>query len=248
MIKPKVNSELSYEDVFIRINFVVFSRIIFKLENKTQNPIEIDWASASFVDTDSRAHRIIHEGVRYIERDKASPPTIVPAGANIRDTILPADYVSYESGSSSGWKVEDILEGKLAKYEGKTIGILLPIRLRGVLKNYQFTFRIEKDLVATANRTASRTKERTISSDELVKVPITKKDFGNNWPLTINDAVLACGRTAVFLIVGPRVYALNGSAAGMLLDGKLVSNDIAEIGTDSAGLAILRNKGLGLCK
>ena len=132
-------------------------------------------------------------------------------------------------------------DGKLSNYDGKTIGMFLPIRIRGVAKNYQFTFRVEKDLAATGRRakerelaTAQRAKEREIRSDELIRSLITKKEFSNKWPFTIDEGVLACGRRAVFLLVGGTVYALNGTAAGMTVDGKAVSNDLSAIQTDKA--------------
>lgn len=261
MIKPRVSSELSYEDAYVKIDFVILSQIVFKLQNKAQTAIEIDWSHASFVDTDAGAHRVIHEGIRYIERDKAPAPTVVPPGANVRDTVLPSDYVSYESGGIAGWRVQSIFDGKLSNYEGKTIGMFLPIRIRGVAKNYQFTFRVEKDLAATAQRakekelaTAHRAKEGEVRSDELIRSVISRKELGDKWPFTIDEGVLACRRRAVFLLVGGTVYALNGTAAGMTVDGKAVSNDLSAIQTDKAKafdtsfMITLRNMGLELCK
>lgn len=260
MIKPRVTSELSYEDAYVRIDFLVLSQILFKLHNKTQTPIEIDWVHASFVDTGAEAHRIVHEAIRYIERDKAPPPTVVPAGANIKDTIIPSDYVSYESGSAGGWKVQSIFEGRLAEYEGKTISILLPIKMRGVVKNYQFAFKVEKDLIATAKRDkemeiarARQVKEREIRSDELLFSVLTKKEFGDKWPFIMDQATLACGRQAVFLIVNGTAYALNGIASGMMVDGKPALNDLRELQIDKAADILtfstsLRFMGLKLCK
>ena len=77
MIKPRISSELKYEDAFIKIEFNIYHHIVFYLQNKTQQPIEIEWSRASFVDINSTAYRVVHEGVRYIERDKAPPPTVL---------------------------------------------------------------------------------------------------------------------------------------------------------------------------
>lgn len=260
MMKPRVSSELSYQDAFVKIDFVILSRILFKLLNKSQAAVEIDWAHASFIDSGSGAHQIIHEGIRYIERDKAPPPTVVPPGANVSDTILPADYVSFESSSSAGWKVRDIFEGGRAKNEGKTIGVFLPIRIRGVAKNYQFTFKVEKDLIAWAKWL----REMDLRSDELARTTISKNEFGDNWPLIVDSAVIACGRRkageglhearAVFAIVSIGVYALNITARGMTIDGKPVSDEIRDIENDNAkftdlsGGNRLREMALGLCK
>src|ERR1044072_3604922 len=98
MIKPRVSNDLTFEDVNIRIRFVIFQQLLFKLENKSPHPLEVDWSRASFVDTNGTAHKVMHEGVRYIERDKALPPTVIPSGANISDVIVPVSLVSFESG------------------------------------------------------------------------------------------------------------------------------------------------------
>src|SRR5689334_21631798 len=115
MMKPKLSPDSSFEDPFIKIEFVVLQRILFKLKNKTDNPIEIDWGKVSYVDTEAGAHRVVHEGVRYIERDKVPAPTVVPPMANITDIIHPADYIDYESGSSGGWKIDDLFKNQEAQ-------------------------------------------------------------------------------------------------------------------------------------
>ena len=139
MVKPRVSTSLSFEDRFIKIQFGILTRVIFQLTNKTANPIEILWDRVSFVDTESEAHRVIHEGVRYIERDRALPPTIIPPGASASDSLFPTDYISYDSKESE-WKVRDLFEPSISRYKGETFSVFLPLKVNGRIANYNFSF------------------------------------------------------------------------------------------------------------
>lgn len=140
MTKPKPSADLAYEDAFIKVNFAILDKIMFKLINKTDKPIEIEWAKASYTDIDSRAHRIIHQGVRFIEKDKAPPSTVIPPSANILDTIIPADYISLDGNA---WKTDPLFES-FDNAVGKPFGLFLPIKINGVVKNYSFRFVMER--------------------------------------------------------------------------------------------------------
>ena len=61
------------------------------LNNKTDNPIKIDWNQVSYVDISGMSHRIIHSGVKYIGRENPQSPTIIPPTAKIADIVFPTD-------------------------------------------------------------------------------------------------------------------------------------------------------------
>jgi hypothetical protein len=44
---------------------------------------------------------------------------------------------------------------------------------------------------------------------------VTRQDYGERWPLTIDEGILQCVRNGVFLKVGSQVYAINGTAKGI---------------------------------
>lgn len=157
----------------------------------SRSPIEVEWARASFVDTDSEAHRVIHEGVRYIDRNNEMPSTIIPPQASINDLIHPTDYISYDSKSIE-WKTSDLFSGRMSTYEGKTFSVLLPIKVG----------------------------------------KITKQDL-SDWPLTVDEAILACydnkGSIAVFLIAAEKVFALNGYAVDVRIDKQPANPSVTEL-------------------
>lgn len=147
MTKPVATKDLQFNDKALEISFVPGREgISFILRNKTQNPIKIDWNQVAYVDISGVSHKVIHAGVRYIERDKPQPASVVPPGAKLEDTIVPTDYISYVSGQYGGWTKEPLFpEGPAAKvYEKKTVQIFMPVEVNGTIKNYLFTFQIEK--------------------------------------------------------------------------------------------------------
>ena len=146
LIKPHENNNLAFADESIDVKFfVVRDSINFVLENKTDAPVEIDWNQASYLDVNSTSHKIIHAGIKFIDKGNPMPVTIIPPNAKIEDIASPADYAYFSSGQYGGWNQLDLLPNNenAVNYKGKTIGLFLPIKINGTIKNYQFTFRVE---------------------------------------------------------------------------------------------------------
>jgi len=148
MLKPKESDELAFEDAALRIVFNIDRhRFKFSLFNKTDNPMKLDWNQISYVDLSSGSHKVIHDGVRYIERDKAIPLTVIPPSAKIDDFILPTDAVHYaQSGWNKGWHEEPLFPKPEKKealaLKGKTFSAFMPIEINSTTKNYNFVFQI----------------------------------------------------------------------------------------------------------
>jgi len=237
MAKPRPSPTNSYQDLSVKITFVITRQVGFRLENKTGSPIEIDWNHASFIDFESTAHRVMHEGVRYIERDKPLASTVVPPGANVTDVLIPVDSVYYESGIGGGWKTVDTLPVSLRLFDGKTIGIYLPLKIGTASKNYLFSFRVEKDLEATSKFTKEQLQRINKSEfllNELHREVIAPVAYPHEWPFTPREVILACSRNAVFVIANDVIYAINSDAHGAKVDGKPVSINLAEIENQNA--------------
>ena len=149
MVKPQSTDVLTYESRSIKIFFAFGNHIVFKLTNKTDGPIEILRDQASFVDANSRAHRIVHEGVRYIERDKSLPPTVIPPGALITDAIIPSDYIELDKDDIE-WKVRNLFDGGIHLYKNKTFSVFLPLRINNRVVNQNYVFQV-KELGRTRN-------------------------------------------------------------------------------------------------
>ena len=153
LVKPAKSKQLRYQDSAISVSFSVEqSQISFTLRNRTSSPLKLDWSQVSYVDCSGKAHKVMHSGVRYVERNSAQPPTVIPPGANIDDLIAPSDYVSETSKDlSSGmrevvgyWQHDALFPGgrDAVSYKGKTFSVFMPLYVKGKLKNYMFTFKI----------------------------------------------------------------------------------------------------------
>ncbi|MDP2993122.1 MAG: hypothetical protein Q8N82_07165, partial [Deltaproteobacteria bacterium] len=140
----------AFEDDMVKILwFVGSTNINFLLQNKTNYSVKIPWDEAAYVDEYGRSHRVMHSGVKYTDRDKPQPPSVIVRKGSIEDIVYPTDYVSWSSGtrySSGSWTEKPLLlsmdfhgqylKGKyssLAEFEeavnkniGKQIQVLLP--------------------------------------------------------------------------------------------------------------------------
>jgi len=144
MSKPKENRDLHYEDEIIDITFAVTrEQIGFDLRNKSEQPVSIDWNSTSYVDVSGNSHRVMHAGVKYADRDKSQPPSIVPPTARLKDTIHPTDYVDFSK--NFGWSTNSLFPRapEAAHFDGKAFSVFMPLQVEGKIKNYLFTFTIE---------------------------------------------------------------------------------------------------------
>lgn len=149
MIKPAESTNGLFTDKYIQaafpLNRIEFS---FTIKNITDQPIFLDWNQASYVDPAGQSHKVIHTGIRYIERDKEMPPSIIPPGASLSDIFYPADYVNYSRGflgtGTGRWETQQMLpkpeQGR--HLIGKTISLFIPLKINGEQKYYSFVFQL----------------------------------------------------------------------------------------------------------
>lgn len=140
-----------FEDEMVKILWLpTASDINFTLTNKTNHSIKIIWDEAAFVDEEGHSHRIIHSGVKFIDKNNPQPPSVIVRNATISDLILSADNIHY----AEGWRKEPIfqtkvfdttqsIEQKAKTYIGKTYQVLLPLEIEGVTNEYIFTFQVD---------------------------------------------------------------------------------------------------------
>jgi len=152
-----------FEDMMIKILWMPSSaELRFRLENKTNHPMKIIWNDAAYVCEKGKSHRVMHAGVKYINRNNPQRSSVVVGKGLITDFIYPADYANYTYDSwvesplqAGGWIVKPLLpysqEGgdpqkllnSATSYIDKTMQVLLPIQLEDVTYNYIFTFKVK---------------------------------------------------------------------------------------------------------
>jgi hypothetical protein len=108
----------------------------FSLENKTELGIVLPWDKISYVDWSKGSHRVLHEGVRLIDRDKPQADSTVAPSARLDDFIYPSDYVDSEK------PILPLLDPSAAV--GATFSVFMPLEIKGHEKDFFFTFKVER--------------------------------------------------------------------------------------------------------
>lgn len=166
-LSAKLDYQYVFEDELVRVRWAFRSnQMAFSLENKAGHSIQIPWDEAVFVDESGRSHRVMHASVKFADREKPQPPSVVAPKQRLEDIVAPTDYVRWveETRSAAGrWEEKSLLpdfdlhsstlKGEYATFAdfetaakskvGKTIQILLPLKIADVVNNYIFTFQIE---------------------------------------------------------------------------------------------------------
>jgi hypothetical protein len=81
-------------------------------ENDSESPLEIVWDETSIINITREAERVFHVGVKYSEREKSQPNTVIPPMARIEDEITPAQNASFVEGdrhSAGEWVTEPLI-------------------------------------------------------------------------------------------------------------------------------------------
>lgn len=147
-------TKYSYEDGQLKIIWLPSStQFNFTLTNKSEHTLKIVWDDAVYISTDGTSQKIMHSGVKYIDRNNSQPATTVIKGAKIDDLIMPTDNIYYVSGQYGGWREAPLFKNWAATAEelkvisssfvGKVVRVMLPIKIEDTTNEYIFTFKIE---------------------------------------------------------------------------------------------------------
>jgi hypothetical protein len=120
---------------------VVDKECNFVLKNKSNNTIKVVWDDVSFIDENNLASKIFHNGVRYIDANNSQPSTSIPKGAELVDLLAPTNKIR----NYNGWYRENLINHNNmfnSNLVGRYLKILLPIEVKGVVNEYEFTFKI----------------------------------------------------------------------------------------------------------
>ena len=140
-------TKFGYADDFISIVWLPLNtQFSFSLINKSNYSIKIVWDEATYVSENGISQKVLHKGVRYVDRNSSQPMTTVVKGTEISDVIMPTNHIDY---SSNGWKEIPLFKTKanttteLREVVGKEVKILLPIKIEDMTNEYLFSFKIK---------------------------------------------------------------------------------------------------------
>lgn len=134
---------------------------VFNLKNNSDKTVKIVWDSVVFIDFFGESHKVIHSGVKLVDRNSSQPPTVIVKGSHVNDSLQPADYIHWVSSYSSipgRWDEQSILPTTIyggnadraafreiiTAQVGKKLKVMMTLDFSGVLKEYFFEFEVKK--------------------------------------------------------------------------------------------------------
>lgn len=134
------------------INIVIFGtpeQFNFTLKNVSPHSLKLIWNEAAFVGLDGSTSKIMHNGIKYSQREGDQPATTIIKGAKIDDLACPTVNVYYDEGTrigystiGNGWKTKSMLPKEYRGKEAGEIRLMLPIQVKDVINEYTFVFKV----------------------------------------------------------------------------------------------------------
>lgn len=145
IIEPKpILSNLHFNDNYIDIEFSInYKDISFKLINLYSNSIKINWDNISYIDTNNISTRVIHQGIKLINKETPQAPTLIGKGNMIKDLIQPVDNIYYDNARWNYLPLIDPYKAKKEELINQKISLFFPIEIDGKNKEYNFKFNID---------------------------------------------------------------------------------------------------------
>ena len=143
--KPVESAALRYIDDKIEVIFLIGEKqIAFDLRNNTNTGIRINWDELGYISQTGRTMRVIHSGIRLMDRNSPQAPTMVPPGSRISDIIIPSENIYYVSGRYGGWNELDLFPAKdKSIYKNVEFGIYFPLIVGDKRHDYKFIFNVD---------------------------------------------------------------------------------------------------------
>lgn len=176
-----------YSDEFVTIMANISDpKIDLAIANNHRSSIRVLWDNAAFIDMNGSAHRVIHMGVKLVDKEKAQVPSVIPVGSNISDVVCPVDCIERINGTwefslfgSASFGSKDSAKQLVAKYTSNPqlteTKLLLPIEVDDKKIEYTLSFignkfQIKKAEVQDVGKTALATCGWTLGTSLLVYI------------------------------------------------------------------------------
>lgn len=150
-VEEEGQSKYQYEDDFIKINWYVGNKqFYFDLTNKSGYSMKIPWDDITYVNEKGQTMRVMHSGVKYVDRNASQPASVLPKNASLSDILLPTDNVYFVSGQYGGWREKSLFpnyqdqeSANASPVLGKTVRVVFPILIQDVTNEYIFEFSVD---------------------------------------------------------------------------------------------------------
>jgi uncharacterized protein (TIGR02145 family) len=198
--------ELSFVDSLIDISFTINKKeISFSLRNLSSNTLKINWDETLYI-SEGNTGKVMHGGIKYIDRNMFQPPSVIPKGTVHNDVIVPTDNVYWRDGmygrtvSIAGkWEERELFphfvsvseqENIISKLMGSEFTIYMPIQVKGITQEYNFNFKIinvadSKSYVPVKLTQPTKSNNEIANYQQLIinEVGTTADIDGNQYPI-----------------------------------------------------------------
>ncbi len=122
------------------IDIIIFAEnkyFSFNLKNNSKSSIKVVWDEAAFIDHNGETSKVMHNGIKYSERESSQPASVIIKGAKLDDVAIPTKCVSY-SNSLKEWTTDPMLikEGE--------VKLMIPIQIKETVNEYVFAFNVKR--------------------------------------------------------------------------------------------------------
>ncbi|MBI5814119.1 MAG: hypothetical protein HZB29_00735 [Nitrospinae bacterium] len=144
LTQPVYSSEKQFKDDALEINFWFDEKKIhFAVKNVSAEPVVIDWGRGAFVNIDGAKHSLANmRSIFTAKRDDPEPSTLNP-GETVEDYVSPVKNVEkLEEWTWYVYPLFNLKDDKAKANKGQTIGLDLPVKVKGDLRTYAFRFEV----------------------------------------------------------------------------------------------------------
>ncbi|RJX32276.1 MAG: hypothetical protein C4525_11050 [Desulfarculus sp.] len=136
-------NEWNFNDADLNIQFSIDTGreygFALTLTNNTDQPVMIGWGEIYYVNTVGKRYHMIHHGVPYWSPAQDNKPSSVAPGQTINDLLQPARLVQRDGA----WRLAPLTRSQMNQDDyPDTLTILMPMRVRGVVRVHRFDFNI----------------------------------------------------------------------------------------------------------
>lgn len=140
-------SNLSYTDSLMSISFEFRDQQVgLTVRNSSPRPLTLEWDKCAYVDAVGTTSRVIHEGVKFIDKQLPQTNSVILSNAFLTDIMVPANYIERSNNIYVGWTIYKLLP--TAYRHNTDMGlhrknrILISFEQGGKQMYYEFTFNV----------------------------------------------------------------------------------------------------------
>jgi PBP1b-binding outer membrane lipoprotein LpoB len=144
LVRPVASKELKYRDKLIAISFVVEEQSLqMQFENLSEKEVSIRWEQAMYTDVNGQTQRLMHSGIRFLDRNNPLPAQVVKSHASVQESVIPVGNV-FMSPEKKGYDIRPLFPvlGDASALKGKAITLSIPVEFNHQVQPYNFNIEI----------------------------------------------------------------------------------------------------------